>query len=217
MINTRIFKTTEELITATEMLLHETLKEPGALMLSGGSTPYTIYNRIAKAPCPVDPGRKLFLSDERAVPADDPANNAGNLMPMLEALHCTDHFIRVQTELTPLGATVKFAQELEALPPMDLGLLGMGTDGHTAGIFDRCDAERRDAHLAFHTARPDGMMGVSVTPTLLHRIQRLILLVTGDAKQQVIQTLLAKPETLIAGMALKDHPCVELWTDCTLS
>ena len=57
------------------------------------------------------------------------------------------------------------------------------------------------------------MQGVSVTPAFFKRIERIILLITGEAKHDIIRTLLTAPETIAAGIALTGHPCVELWTD----
>lgn len=185
-------------------------------MLSGGSTPYIIYNQLATAPCPVHSNRKLFLSDERMVPADSPSNNANNLGPMLQALECEDRFIRVDTQLPIKEATSQFAEELQPLEKIDLGFLGMGDDGHTAGFFTPEHANLKTGELTLHTHRPDGMQGVSVTPAIFQRVERIILLVTGESKRGIIKTLLNASETIPAGIALNAHPHVELWTDIEL-
>lgn len=182
-------------------------------MLSGGSTPYAIYNQLADMPCPVHPDRTIFLSDERMVPADSPRNNAANLMPMLRALKCEDRFIRVDTSLPVEEAAARFADKLEPLDKIDLGFLGMGTDGHTAGLFTPDQANQKTGALSLYTNRPDGMQGISVTPAVFRRTGRLILLVTGEAKREIINTLLNTPETIPAGIVLSGHPNVELWTD----
>ncbi len=213
MIKTRTFETTARLVSQTLELLRKNLATPGNLMLSGGATPYAIYNQLAAAPRPVHPDRTLFLSDERMVPADSPRNNAANLMPMLRALECEDRFIRVDTTLPIEEATARFSSKLEPLDRIDLGLLGMGTDGHTAGFFTSEQAHLRTGALALHTDRPDGLQGVSVTPALFQRVERIILLVTGESKRGIISTLLNRPGTIPAGMALSDHPHAELWTD----
>ncbi|MBN2684680.1 MAG: 6-phosphogluconolactonase [Pontiellaceae bacterium] len=207
------FETIEALISETEALLRETLIKPGSLMLSGGSTPYVIYNRLAAAPCPVHLERTLFLSDERMEPFDSPNNNAHNLMPMLRALQCKERFLRVNTALPAPTAAQQFEEQLESLDTIDLGFLGMGADGHTAGFFSLEQARQKTGPLVLHTDRPDGMHGVSVTPAFLPRVQRLILLVTGEAKKNIVQTLLSSPEKIAAGVALSDHPELEIWTD----
>ena len=182
-------------------------------MLSGGSTPYTIYNQLAAAPCPVHPDRRLFLSDERMEPFESDQNNAHNLMPMLHALKCYDRFIRADTFLPIKSATLRFEAALQPLEKIDLGLLGMGADGHTAGLFTVEQANRKSGALALHADSPDGMQGVSATPALFQRVERIVLLVAGESKREIINTLLSEPESIPVGIALAGHPNVELWTD----
>jgi len=138
-------------------------------------------------------------------------------MPMLQALKCEDRFIRVQTGLPIEEAADQFAAELQPLEVIDLGFLGMGADGHTAGFFTPEQANLKTGGLTLHTNRPDGMQGVSVTPAVFQRVERIILLVTGESKHDIIQMLLTQPETIPAGIALADHPNVELWTDLQVS
>jgi 6-phosphogluconolactonase/glucosamine-6-phosphate isomerase/deaminase len=216
MIKTRHFTTADDLVLQTEELLRKTLSTPGNLMLSGGSTPYVVYNRLAAAPCPVHPDRRLFLSDERMVRAGSPDNNANNLMPMLQALHCENRFIRVDTSIPTEDAARRFEIDLQAMDPIDLGFLGMGSDGHTAGFFTPEQARQSTGALTLHTDRPDGLQGVSITPALFQRVERIILLVTGESKRAIVNTLLNEPETIAAGIALAGHPRVELWSDIVL-
>ena len=213
MIKTRVFENINGLVDQTAELLRQTLATPGSLMLSGGSTPCVVYNRLAASPCPVHSGRRLFLSDERWVPFDSEKNNAHNLMPMLRALQCEGRFIRVDTALPIDEAAARFAADLEPLETIDLGFLGMGDDGHTAGFFTPQQAGLKSGALTLHTDRPDGMRGVSVTPALFKRVERIILLVTGESKREIINTLLTEPGSIPSGIALADHPNVELWTD----
>lgn len=216
-MKTVYFKTTEELIERAQVLLGETLAVPGNIMLSGGSTPYVIYRRLADEACPVHPQRRMFLSDERLVPFDSENNNAHNLEPMLKALNCTDRFIRVDTSQPPEQAAAAFECALQDMVRVDLGFLGMGSDGHTAGFFTLEQAGMKTGALTLHTRRPDGMEGVSVTPAFFRRVERLILLVTGESKRDIISTLLHAPQSIPAGIALSEHENVELWTDIGVS
>ncbi|MDH3982538.1 MAG: 6-phosphogluconolactonase, partial [Kiritimatiellaceae bacterium] len=159
------------------------------------------------------PERKLFLSDERMEPFDSHLNNAHNLEPMLNALNCADRFIRVDTTLSRSEAAATFATDLQPLEKMDLGFLGMGSDGHTAGLFTSEQANLKTGSLTLHTDRPDGMQGVSVTPAFFQRLEKIILLVTGESKQEIIHTLLTAPQTIPAGIALSGHQNIEIWTD----
>lgn len=184
-------------------------------MLSGGSTPYVIYNRLAADPCPVHPMRNLFLSDERMKPFSSPENNAHNLLPLLQSLNCHGNFLQVDTKRSARAAAEHFAEGLERMQNVDLGFLGIGSDGHTAGFFSPEQARIQD-RFTLHTARPDGMEGVSVTPAFFQRVEKIILLVTGESKRAIIQTLLNDPKSIPAGIALSDHPDCELWTDLAL-
>ncbi|WP_372809079.1 6-phosphogluconolactonase, partial [Pontiella sp.] len=149
-------------------------------------------------------------------PFSSEKNNAHNLLPLLQALDCHGHFLQVDTKLSPRAAAAKFEEGLERMQRVDLGLLGMGSDGHTAGFFTKQQANLKEGPLALHTDRPDGMQGVSVTPAFLKRVERIILLVTGESKREIIDTLLTAPQTIPAGIALANHPNVELWTDLDL-
>ncbi len=211
MIERRFESGTAIALDAAE-LLRSVLPTPGNLMLSGGATPYAAYHLLAQAPCPVHPERRLFLSDERLVPGESERNNARNLAPMLDALGCGDRFIRVDTSLAPPEAAARFEAELQPLLRVDLGLLGMGSDGHAAGFFTIDEAARFAGPLVLHTARPDGLRGVSITPAFLKRVERIILLVAGEEKRAVLETLRRRPETIPAGIALAGHPNVELWS-----
>ena len=213
MIRTRYFESAQALAEAAEALLREHLPTPGNLMLSGGRTPCAIYGRLAAAPCPVHPGRRLFLSDERMVPPDSPKNNARNLEPMLRALDCGERFIRVDTTLSAPEAARRFATDLQPLETVDLGFLGMGADGHTAGLFLPEHAAIRTAPPVLHARRPDGMEGVTLTPAFFQRVERIVLLVPGESKRAAIEALLNAPASIPAGIALADHPNTELWTD----
>jgi 6-phosphogluconolactonase len=217
MIKIRTFASLDLLIAETLDLLRHTLPKAGSLMLSGGSTPYVIYNQLAAEPCPVHPQCNLFLSDERLVPPDSLNNNAANLMPMLQSLDCEDRFIRVNTLLPAPQAAAQFANDLHSIDPIDLGFLGMGDDGHTAGFFTLEQARQKTGPLTLSTDRPDGMQGVSITPALLPRVERLIVLVTGESKREIIETLLHQPESIPAGIALSGHPHVELWTELSMA
>ena len=216
MIKIRTFSNAERLIAETAGILRQTLATPGSLMLSGGSTPYVVYNHLAASPCPVHAGRRLFLSDERMEPFDSEKNNAHNLMPMLRALECEDRFIRIETALPIHQAAARFEADLQTLESIDLGFLGMGSDGHTAGFFTPEQAHLKSGPLTLSTDRPDGMRGISVTPAFLKRVERITLLVSGESKREIINTLLTEPGTIASGIALADHPAVELWTDIPL-
>ena len=92
----------------------------------------------------------------------------------------------------------------------------MGTDGHTAGIFNQMDAKARSVQKTLYTNRPDGIDGVSVSASYIQSCHRIILLAMGESKRDVLLKLKKDPTCLIAGNVLLNHPQVEIWTDLDL-
>ncbi len=198
-------------------------------MLAGGRTPLEIYRRAAAEGLSSE--ATLFLSDERYVPAGDPQSNYGGIAPFFknvgqasclsihaksqttaDRLEALSYVRRIQTELPIEEAAQAFHDELNQIERIPLGFLGLGTDGHTASLFNLEDAALRDERLAIPVIKTEKPDRISVTPTLLNRIERIVILATGAEKREIIQTLLNDPDSIPAGVALADHPNVELWT-----
>lgn len=181
------------------------LGERDGLMLSGGQTPLALYRRVAEAG--LSCRGVVFLSDERVVATDDPQSNYGAIQPFFPSL------LRVRTEL-PIGEAARcFDKDLAGLRSIPLGFLGMGTDGHTASLFTIGDAARETGELAIAVRREVPPDRISVTRLLLQRVDRIVLLVPGESKREVVRTFLDQPGALPAGVALANHPQVEVWTD----
>ena len=70
MIKLNTFESYNELSNSLIDLLITNLELPNSIMLSGGKTPYDIYNKIAKLKPVINKECKLFLSDERYVKAN---------------------------------------------------------------------------------------------------------------------------------------------------
>ncbi len=186
-----------------------------ALMLSGGSTPLVIYQRIAKEPFPINANAIITYSDERFVPINDKENNYFQTKSMLQALKIKpENVIRVQTELGHTESTEVFHNDLLNLSKkgnIPLGFLGMGTDGHTASLFSLEDVDKGRNKMAIAITKEQPPHRISVTKHFLDQCQKLILLITGEEKQNILKVLLNNPDTIPAGKALKNHPNLEIW------
>ena len=159
-----------------------------------------------------------MLSDERVVPIDSPDSNFSNISPLFSALSVPQHrLLFVETDQAPEKAAVQYEQEITRFfnqgGRIPLGFLGLGADGHTASLFTRSDLDRGADHYAVAVERPDGHAGVSVTPGLLARIEKLVFVVAGESKHDVVQALLSNPATVTAGQAVAGHPALHLWVD----
>ena len=191
---------------------------PHAIMLAGGATPLAAYQLLTAHPPHIAPSTHIFFSDDRHVPPSDPRSNFGQIQPMLKAWQLPDsRVMRVEGEQTLPEATQNYdqvlARYLDGGGLIPLGLLGLGTDGHTASLFTPEHIRQGSDTWAISVARPDGLSGISVTPRLLNRVQRLLFVVSRSAKKDIVQKLLTDPTTLPAGLATAQHPDVELWMD----
>lgn len=187
-----------------------------AVMLSGGRTPLPAYAALAASRIQAAPDTFLLFSDDRMVPPDSPDSNFGNTAAMLQALSLpAECVLKVNTALELDAAAQDYHHQIDAFlrdgGHIVLGLLGLGTDGHTASIFSAEDAARGGNAYAMTAPRPNGMDRVSVTPRLLERVDRTIILVEGAEKDMVIRRFLEAPESLPAGIALAKARNVELW------
>jgi 6-phosphogluconolactonase len=187
-------------------------------MLAGGTTPLPAYRALAQRPHPLPHDERLHVlfSDERYVALDSPASNYRQTRLLLEALALpAAQVLGVRTELALPAAAADYERQLQALlaadVPIELGLLGLGRDGHTASLFSAADLERARGHLAIAVQRPDGLSAVTVTPELLARVREVLFVVAGPDKHQVVTAFIGKQPSLIGWRAVHGCPAVSLW------
>jgi len=192
-------------------LARETVARCGSfsVALSGGSTPRRLYQLLAEAPrrTEVDWSRiDFFWGDERAVPPDHPDSNYGAAQATLlgpvgapaERVHRINGELpdaeQVAREYEAELARVLGAAPGAPPPALDLILLGMGADGHTASLFpySQALAERRRWALSVYVARL-GAARITLTPPVLNRGREIRLLVTGHDKADALHEALEGP------------------------
>ena len=124
------------------------------IALSGGSTPKKLYQVLATAEwkARLDWSRIFFLfGDERCIPPDHPDSNFNMASTSLfQPLNIQpDHICRMKGEHEdPTAAAQEYEETIRRLtqspspkvPPIDLVLLGLGDDGHTASLFPGTDS-----------------------------------------------------------------------------
>ena len=113
----------------------------GQIALAGGSTPRAAY-AMAAAALPDWGSATLWFGDERAVAPDDERSNYGMARAaLLDQISGSAPTVeRIKGELGHEAAASDYADRLRAafgeeMAPLDLVLLGIGDDGHTASLF----------------------------------------------------------------------------------
>jgi 6-phosphogluconolactonase len=154
------------------------------LVLAGGSTPRRAYQLLAGRPLPWGRVAVLF-GDERCVPPDDPESNYWMAHEaLLERVHPgTVH--RMPGELGAEAAAELYDGVVRASSPLDLVLLGIGPDGHTASLFPGSPALRATGGaVAVHGAPKPPPDRVSLTLEALRAARRVVIVVTGADKAE---------------------------------
>ncbi len=179
--------------------------------LSGGSTPQRMYARLSQLAFAgqVDWTRVfLFWGDERCVPPDHADSNYGAARQTLlvDAPIPDANIFRIRGELPVDQAARLYDAELRAffvgenVPHLDLVLLGLGEDGHTASLFPESPALLETQPWASAVAHTDGLppkvARVTLTLPVLNAAREIFFLVSGDKKAAILAKVLNTPASL---------------------
>ncbi len=175
-----------------------------SLALAGGITPRALYRVLARDYRDAIAWTRvhLFWGDERYVPRDDPGSNYRLVREtLLEGVAIPpDNVHPMPTDFpTPDEAAQAYESALRAhfpdMPPrLDLILLGMGTDGHTASLFPHSPAleERTRWVVAVH-APVEPAVRLTLTLPVLNAAVSVFFLVTGEEKAKMLRSVLSEP------------------------
>jgi 6-phosphogluconolactonase len=200
-VDLRVSESPEEASRAAAELL---VSARGHVALSGGSTPRRAYELAADLK-PDWSDVELWWGDERCVPPDDERSNFRLAREaLLDRLTVTPRAVhRIQAELEPEEAARRYGEELRG-HTLDLVLLGLGADGHTASLFPHDPALEERVSLAVAVERPD-VARVTLTPWPLRAARHVVFLVVGEDKAAAAQRAFemepdpATPASMIRG------------------
>ena len=134
-MNVRLLPDVEAVAVTAADLIGEAI-ESGVrtLVLAGGSTPKRAYQLLTERP--LGWGRVTVLfGDERCVSPSDPESNYRMAKEELLDRVQPGSVHRMPAELGAEEAAELYDRVVRSLSPLDLVLLGMGPDGHTASLF----------------------------------------------------------------------------------
>jgi 6-phosphogluconolactonase len=164
--------------------------------LSGGSTPGPAYERLAAMRLDW-PRITLALVDERCAPVSNPASNEGLIRRTLAPA------IAAGAEVLPMYAGSSSADPANAAYQalhVDIALMGMGGDAHTASWFPGGDGlqaslDPNNPRTVVATRAPQAAGAadrLTLTRAALDRADRVLLLITGDNKRARLEAALTQ-------------------------
>lgn len=173
---------------AVAEILRAAASQGDHVALSGGSTPRAAYSAARDA----DWSRTtVWLVDDRAVPPEDPRSNAKLVRETLDP----PRFERIQAELGAAEAADRYDALLEGVT-LDLAVLGMGPDGHTASLFPgkpELGVTGRRVVAVPEAGMEPYVPRVTMTFPLLEAARRRVFLVAGADKRDALRRVAELP------------------------
>ena len=204
--NIEILPTLTELIPHASTVILNRLTQAVAdrgiatIALSGGSTPKPLYTMLAQANFPWDK-LHIFWGDERYVPCDHPDSNekmARDAWLNQVAIPANNIHAVPTNAPTPADAAAQYEQTLRRIcnssgsdiPALDVILLGMGDDAHTASLFPHTEALNVCDRLVT-TGEKSGQPRITFTIPMINQGRCVLFLLAGKSKQPALEQVFA--------------------------
>ncbi|MCK9775524.1 6-phosphogluconolactonase [Pseudomonas syringae] len=218
------FDTAQQLADALAETVAERLKQAisenglATLVVSGGRSPVAFFQRLAAQPLEWSKV-VISLADERFVPTEHADSNAGLLhRHLLQGPVAKAKFLGLYSVASSVEEVAQAAdQALAELPPIDVLILGMGDDGHTASLFPNSpnlsealdlQGERRCLPMLAPSVPHQRL---TLTRRLLASARSPILSVSGQAKLDTLRTALAGDDLAEMPVRAFLNPSLEIY------
>ena len=195
-----------------------TADKPITLGLSGGKTPYPVYEALSRN---IEDPTKLhvFVADERYVPFDHPDSNYGMIMASFIASHkeTIGSFHFIDTRFSIHEAVGQYRDELKQIPndSFDILFLGIGPDGHILSLFPHTEQVLDKVHTVVHSTTDCFAIHdrISMASRFAIHAKRIMLVASGNDKYSVIEDLKAGTKSVEESpvMMLRDHPHLQIF------
>jgi 6-phosphogluconolactonase len=199
-MNLRVFESKDDLLRgAARTIVDRVRLGARVIALSGGSTPQPLYRMLGESPwretlaaVPVT----WVIVDERYVPWDDPQSNAGMIQRTLFANGLTPghRFLPFRTDLEPPACADDFIAQWRSfnIERLDIAVLGVGDDGHTASLFPGTPVLEVEDRIAAAVFVPKlDMWRLTITRPVIREAALRLVLATGANKQPILGAVAA--------------------------
>jgi 6-phosphogluconolactonase len=216
----RTFQTAEEVAKEAANYLADRIREQLAkknfftMAISGGRTPWEMIKELAKEDLEWE---KVFLFqvDERIAPDGHPDRNLTQLFKSIENTKLPTrlnifpmHVIAEDLDL----ACEEYADYIKSITEtgkLDLVHLGMGADGHTASLIPGDEVlEVQDKTVALTSHPYQGRKRMTLTYPLINQAEKILWIITGEEKAEMLERLLQQDPTIPAGKINQSHAII---------
>lgn len=182
-----VLETAEDVAAAAAADIAATIADGArTVVLAGGTTPRRCYEILSRLD--VEWGRVTILfGDERCVRPDHPDSNYRMAREALldRAAPATVH--RIPAELGPEEGAELYSHVVASHAPLDLVVLGVGEDGHTASLFPGHPAlQAKGWAIGIRDAPKPPPQRVTLTLSALRGARHVIVLATGAGKADAV-------------------------------
>jgi 6-phosphogluconolactonase len=186
----------EEASVRAAAALAAAARSGGAISLAGSNTPRRAYKLLSEAPGIDWSQVHIWFGDERCVPPGHQDSNYRmahqTLMSRIDIPAANVH--RIRGENDPETAAAAYAREIDGLS-LDLALLGLGPDGHTASLFPDSPAlDVRDRSAVAVVASKPPVRRITLTFPVFERASSILVLAPGESKADAIKAVLRGPD-----------------------
>lgn len=172
--------------------------------LSGGSTPELLFDILGEKFSESVPWEYVhfFWGDERCVPPDSRESNYGMAFrKFLSRIKIPSPNIhRIKGEEKPYNEAIRYSEEIshwckkrDGIPLIDLVVLGLGEDGHTASIFPGHIELMNSEKICAATFHPVTLQQrITITGRVINNAKAVTFLVSGIKKENIVKKIFEK-------------------------
>ena len=208
----------EAVATHIVSLLYDAIKQRGhaSLALSGGRGPELFLRRLEQSPLDWE---KVTITqvDERWVPAEHEQSNAGLIQRCMPQVLQRATLLPLYQGRSPEADARHCHALFETLMPVDVVVLGMGPDGHTASLFPHMPkladylSDQASALCIAVPETAERLARLSMTAAVINQARSKILAISGEDKRQKLAAALEMSDPLALPIAAFLTPSMDIF------